>query len=117
MKLTESQITKQIRDVLNACNIWHFKHWSGALTYPKGIADIIGIYNNPSKGHYGVFLAIEVKRPGLKPTEAQQDFLDSVNEAGGIGFVAWFPEDVIRELNLEVELMPLFNQEENEKAL
>jgi len=36
-----------------------------------------------------------------------------VNEAGGIGFVAWFPEDVVRHLNLEVELMPLFNQEEN----
>ena len=74
------------------------------MTYPKGIADILGVYK-------GRFLAIEVKRPGLKPTADQQAFIDNVNEAGGIGFVAWFPEDVIKRLNLEVELAPLFNQE------
>ena len=106
MKLTESQITKQIRDVLNACRIFHWKHWQGGMTSIKGIADILGIYQ-------GRFLAIEVKRPGLKPTSDQQAFLENVNEAGGIGFVAWFPEDVIRELQLEVELMPLFNQEDS----
>ena len=103
-KLTESQITKQIRDLLNACQIFHWKNWSGPMTYPKGIADILGIYK-------GQFLAIEVKRPGYKPTVDQQAFLDRVNEAGGIGFVAWFPEDVVKRLGLEVELMPLFNQE------
>ena len=104
-KLTEAQITKQIRGVLNACRIWHYKSWAGPMTYPKGISDIIGIYK-------GRFLAIEVKRPGLKPSEHQQAFIDRVNEEGGIGFVAWFPEDVVKELNLEVELMPLFNQQE-----
>jgi len=104
VKLTEAQITKQIRGVLNACRIFHWKNWSGPMTSPKGIADILGIY-------HGRFLAIEVKRPGIKASDNQQAFLDSVNEAGGIGFVAWFPEDVIRELHLEVELMPLFNQE------
>ena len=44
------------------------------------------------------FLAIEVKRPGGKPTAPQQAFLDKVNEAGGIGFVATSVQDVMDQL-------------------
>jgi len=59
----------------------------------KGISDIIGVLND------GRFLAIEVKRPRGKPTKAQQFFIDQVNEAGGLAFVARSLEDVQNELD------------------
>lgn len=58
-----------------------------------GCSDILGML----KG--GRFLAIEVKRPGEEATDLQQAFLDSVNEAGGLGFVAWDIEDVAQALH------------------
>jgi hypothetical protein len=42
----------------------------------------------------GRFLAIEVKRPGNKPTPEQQQFIDTINEAGGLAFVARSVEEV-----------------------
>lgn len=47
-----------------------------------GGADLIGW---TAKGR---FLAIEVKRPGERPKQEQINFIDTVNKAGGIGFVA-----------------------------
>jgi hypothetical protein len=47
-----------------------------------GCSDIIGQMRD------GRFLACEVKRPGEKPTDDQQAFLDRVNKAGGVGFCA-----------------------------
>jgi hypothetical protein len=60
----------------------------------KGISDIIGLLPP-----HGRFLAIEVKRLGEHPTPDQQAFLDGVNAAGGLGFVARSIEDVGRELD------------------
>lgn len=42
-----------------------------------GMSDIIGIYK-------GRFLAVEVKRPGNKPTDIQKSFLEDVRRLGGI---------------------------------
>jgi hypothetical protein len=42
----------------------------------RGCADIIGCKQ-------GRFFAMEVKRPGQKPTPEQRDFLESVNLRGG----------------------------------
>lgn len=112
MGLPEKEIKRQIRDVLNASGIWHYNHYNGGAFNPKkGISDIIGIYQ-------GRFLAIEVKHedwmppnPGMKSWahyKDQKDFLDEVNRAGGIGFFANCPEDIILELKLKAKLMPLF---------
>ena len=112
MGLPENKVTKQIRDVLKACGIWHYKNYSGGAFNPrKGISDIIGIY----KGRY---LAIEVKREDWMPPnpgeaswehyKEQEDFIKEVNAAGGIGFFANCPEDVVRELKLDAQLFPLF---------
>ena len=78
---------------------------------PKGIADILGIYQ-------GRFLAIEVKAPKWSPPKPgtkqykhfkdQEDFLFQVRENGGIGFFAQDVEIVVEKLGLEVRLMPLF---------
>ncbi len=90
MPLKEADITKQIRDVLNLKGIWHFKHWSGMGSAP-GVSDILG----------GKMMAIEVKVPGRVPSLDQLQFIDNVNTAGGIGFVAYSVEDVIEKLGIK----------------
>ena len=87
-KLTEADITRQIRQYLNILGIWHWKVWQGPMSRPKGVADIIGILD-------GRFLAIEVKRPGAKLTEDQAIFLQKVRNNGGIGIVARDVSDVM----------------------
>lgn len=58
----------------------------------KGCSDIIGQTTD------GRFLAVEVKRPGGKPTPDQTDFIDRVNSAGGVAFVARSVDDVYEGL-------------------
>lgn len=57
----------------------------------KGVSDILGIWE-------GKFLAIEVKAGRNRPTEDQVAFIDTVNDRGGIGIIAWCLEDVQRAL-------------------
>jgi hypothetical protein len=59
----------------------------------KGMADIMGVLTN------GRMLAIEMKRPGDNPERHQQAFLNSINIAGGLAFVARSVADVIEALN------------------
>ncbi len=99
--LTEQQITQQIRQVLKLCRVWHWKSWQGPMSFPKGISDILGCYQ-------GRFLAIEVKKPGGRVSPDQETFIARVNEEGGIAFVAWSVDDVVKQLNLQVKLTPLF---------
>lgn len=58
----------------------------------KGSSDLIGWTKD------GFFLAIEVKKDKGKVSPEQQNFIDRVNEAGGIGFIARSPEDVKKYL-------------------
>ena len=104
--LSEHDITLQIRGVLRTFKIWHYKHWQGPMSGNNGTSDIIGIYK-------GKFLAIEIKHEGWKPpkieTKAykhykqQYDFIDQVNDQGGIGFFATSVDDVIKTLELNVK--------------
>lgn len=55
-----------------------------------GCSDVIGQLRD------GRFLAVEVKRPGGKLTEAQFAFLGRVINNGGVGFVAFEVADVMR---------------------
>lgn len=57
----------------------------------RGVSDILGIWE-------GKFLAIEVKAGRNTPTDEQMAFINTVNDRGGIGFVAWSLEDVERIL-------------------
>jgi hypothetical protein len=90
----EAEITTSIRSMLKSLGVWHYKNWSGPMTSPKGISDILGIYR-------GRFLAIEVKRPGGKLTPDQQRFLDRVKIEGGISFVARSVDDVVEGLGVQ----------------
>ena len=64
----------------------------------KGVSDIIGCHN-------GRFLAIEIKTERGRVTPHQQRFIDRVNAAGGIGFVARSIEDVVEGLNLKARML------------
>lgn len=70
-------------------NAGKIKTESGGLVNmsPAGTSDIIGFLKD------GRFLAVEVKAGKNQPTDLQQEFIDSVNAAGGIGFVAWSVDD------------------------
>ena len=124
-KLSESDITKQIRDVLRHCRIFHWKQWQGPMSQPKGVSDILGwktvrVSDLVDAGveKVAIPIAIEVKKEGWAPpgpeTKAyehfkrQEDFLFQVREGGGIGFFAASPEEVIDRLDLQAKLTPLF---------
>jgi hypothetical protein len=57
-----------------------------------GCSDVLGQLRD------GRFLAVEVKAPTGKASEAQQLFLNRVRAAGGIAFIATNAADVIRNL-------------------
>lgn len=60
-----------------------------------GCSDVLGQLRD------GRFLAVEVKAPGGKASDAQQLFLDRVRSAGGAAFIATSAADVFRNLPSE----------------
>lgn len=58
-----------------------------------GAADITGQLRD------GLRLEVEVKRKGEKLTDEQEAFLDAVNGARGVGFVAYRIEDIAEALH------------------
>lgn len=66
----------------------------------KGMPDLHGMLSgqsspsSPSSPSGGTYFALEVKRPGEKPTPVQRDFLAAVREGGGIAAVVRGYEDV-----------------------
>lgn len=97
---SEQGIQKSILDYLRLKKYVAFKHHStgsgvrnGKAFFfshsEKGISDIIACSRE------GRFIAIEVKKPGGKPSEEQLDFLERVNQNGGIGILAYSLDDVI----------------------
>jgi hypothetical protein len=60
-----------------------------------GCSDVLGQLRD------GRFLAVEVKAPGGRASDAQRLFLDRVRAAGGIAFIATNATDVIRNLAQE----------------
>ena len=118
-KETEAQIQRAILEYLKLKGVFCWRQNSGAFRlhgaggdrfvragFP-GISDILGILrlavqlDGPTQRWYnGRFLAIEVKRPGQKPTPDQQAFLAAVKANGGVAFIATSVEDVRKELGL-----------------
>lgn len=58
----------------------------------KGVSDILGILRT------GVFLAIEVKSEKGKASLEQLNFINKINRAGGLAFIARSVEDVKKHL-------------------
>jgi penicillin-binding protein-related factor A (putative recombinase) len=62
-----------------------------------GVSDILGVL----KG--GRLLAIEVKSPKGKVSPSQQKFIESINQAGGLAFVARSVEEVEKTVSVELQ--------------
>lgn len=95
----EHLLTKAIRSLLNAAGIFHWKVYQTLGSTP-GVPDIIGC-------HKGRFIAIEVKAGKNAVSPAQRAFLEAINRAGGLGFVARSIDDVIDELGLQDRFLQL----------
>jgi len=104
IQISESQVLGGIMDYLWANRIFAFRVNNTPIYNPRegrfrskgkyelyGVADILGVYK-------GRMLAIEVKRPGGKPTDYQITFINKVNQNGGIAFIATSVDDVISKL-------------------
>jgi len=101
---SEQQIKKSIADylrvkkfiVINHRNVGIYKKDTGKyIPLPsgeKGISDILAC--SPE----GKFVAIEVKRPGGTVSPDQQEFIERVNQKGGLAFVAYSIDDVMAKV-------------------
>ena len=97
-KIREKDLQKQIKDYLTLQGYVVVKFASVGIYNPvrkqfipqsrKGVADLLAC--SPK----GRFFAIEVKVGYNKPTEEQLEFLQEINDRGGIGIVAYSLEDV-----------------------
>jgi hypothetical protein len=86
---TEKEIKAEIKDYLSRFGHFEVIHRTGYGN--AGVSDLIGCIK-------GVFVAVEVKRQGRKPTSNQQKYIDNINRNGGIAFVATSVADVIAEM-------------------
>ena len=103
-KETEQAVQKVIIDYLKLKKYLVFKHRNVGIykkatnSYiplsfgEKGISDIIAC--SPQ----GTFIAVEVKKPGGKPSPDQLRFLEEVKVRGGVGILAYSLDDVIKEV-------------------
>lgn len=101
---TEQEIQKAITDYLKLKKFIVFKHRNVGIykkdtnqyiplaAGEKGISDIIGC--SPK----GIFIAIEVKKKGGRPSPEQLTFLARVNATGGIGILAYSLDEVMATL-------------------
>lgn len=98
--VSEQDIQKSILDYLRLKKYVVFKHNSTQFGVrngksfafsngEKGISDIIGCSKE------GRFIAVEVKKPGGKPSPEQIEFLRRIKENGGYGILAYSLDDVV----------------------
>lgn len=115
--MTEKELENLIIDTLRLRGIFCWKNQSVGIFDPrtkrfrtttkrqlKGVSDILGIMPD------GRFLAIEVKRPVKKPRSQEQlrkiasreqvEFIEKINENGGIGFFADNMDELKNKLDL-----------------
>ena len=92
MSKLEQDIQKDILLFLEKKGILAIKHNNIGIYARAGVPDLLCCSNK------GIFIGIEVKRPGQKPKPIQQAFLDTINSLGGIAFSAVSVEDVETKL-------------------
>lgn len=88
--MKEGTLVAKIKKYLIKSGAYCENIWGGGFQ-AAGIPDIIACYK-------GVFLGIEVKLDYNKPSEIQKAKLKLINNAGGIGIVAYSIDDVAEVL-------------------
>ena len=109
-KMTETEILRSIQ-ALSKGNVRLFRNNVGFDATNKvryglvpGSSDLIGWKTiEITKHHVGrkiaVFTAIEVKKKGGRPTPAQKQFVDYVDECGGLAGICYSIEEAIELLS------------------
>ena len=97
----ESSVNNEVDDLLNLYHIYHWRNNTGSykkkgryISYGKrGSWVWLGFCD------FGRFLAIEDKRPVKgKLSKLQRDFLDDINQRGGVGIVVTSAADCLAQL-------------------
>jgi hypothetical protein len=88
MKISERDLTKQIRDYLRLKGIFHWKNWGGPIG-EKGVPDILGVLPD------GKALMIEVKTETGKVSPEQESFIENASRVGAVAFIARSINDVM----------------------
>ena len=87
--MRESELQRQVKAMLDKHPkiAWSFITTSGRIGSKKyalgkkGLPDIVG---QLKKAWGGVSLGLEIKRPGERPTQAQEAFLEVIRSNGGL---------------------------------
>jgi hypothetical protein len=100
IKVTEADIQKAILQYLAVKHIFHFRNNTGATKTERGGFVRFGTPGSPDiiVVDKGIFIGIEVKRPGGKLSPHQKAFCDALLQAGGRYVVAQSLEDVMEIL-------------------
>ena len=96
--LKEKDITHQIRSVLKTFGIFHYKNHGGLGSAP-GLPDITGCL----KDGRGFWIEVKTDKGRLSPH--QERFIQNINDAGGLAFVARSVDDVIDKLDLKKRML------------
>jgi len=96
--LKEKDITHQIRSVLKTFGIFHYKNHGGLGSAP-GLPDITGCM----KDGRGFWIEVKTDKGRLSPH--QERFIQNINDAGGLAFVARSVDDVIEKLDLKKRML------------
>jgi len=88
--MREQDIHRKIKAYLKSEG-WAVWKNHGSAYSESGLPDLMALRD-------GIFLAVEVKRPGYPPTALQSLWLRRIEEHGGIGFVA----DSVRECEVQL---------------
>ncbi len=99
----ERDIQRSILDYLKYKGIFHFRvntggimrqgRWTNSPNTTKGVSDIIAVMPCKFALEGGTIVAIEVKRPGEKPSIDQLAFLAAIEKNGGYALVAYSLQD------------------------
>lgn len=78
----EARVKNKLRSLLTDSDRWGYiyHYWPVPGGYGATTLDVIGCYR-------GLFFAVEVKKPGGRPTLRQQGVIEDIGLAGGRAFV------------------------------
>lgn len=88
----EQDIQRDILKFLEKNGILAIKHNNIGIYARAGVPDILCCSKQ------GIFIGIEVKRPGKEPTAIQNAFINTINNLNGVAFSAVSVEEVEENL-------------------
>ena len=117
MAKTETNILKRVMlEISSACRV--FRNNVGLFTTDngdkirtglcKGSSDLIGwasVEVTPEMvgARVGLFVGIEIKSARGRPSSEQTNFINQVNGAGGVAFIARSPDEALAKLTQGIE--------------